>query len=361
MNKPQSKKLHLELGDRSYPILIGLDTWNDESLKRLIDGRRALIVSNTTISPLYMNSFLACIDDTQTEQLILEDGERYKTLDTLQLIYNKLLQGKFDRSSVLIALGGGVIGDMVGFAAATYQRGINFIQIPTTLLAQVDSSVGGKTAVNHPLGKNMIGAFHQPKAVFIDPSTLNTLPDREFSAGMAEVIKYGLIRDISFFDWLETNIEALMTRDAELLAEAIRISCQTKAEIVAADETERGQRALLNLGHTFGHAIESAQGYQEWLHGEAVGAGMAMAARMSESLGWLNSEDVARTENLLTAAGLPIRAPDNIAPEKLRDLMSHDKKVERGQLRLVLMKSIGEAIIFADFEEDLLLKTLTEG
>lgn len=355
------KKLLLELGDRSYPIFIGNSAWQEASLKNLIGDRRVLVISNETVAPLYMDSLINFLDATAAERLILPDGEKFKTLDTLQKIYDQLLKGHFDRSSLLIALGGGVIGDMVGFAAATYQRGVDFIQIPTTLLSQVDSSVGGKTAVNHPLGKNMIGAFYQPKGVFIDPSTLNTLADREFSAGMAEVIKYGLIRDKDFFDWLELNISSLMARDPELLAQAILTSCKTKADIVAADETEQGQRALLNLGHTFGHAIEAAQNYQGLLHGEAVGAGMAMAARMSNSLGWLNVEDISRIENLLKAAGLPINAPDDISPTKLRDLMSHDKKVKKGQLRLILLKQIGRAEIHSDFDEKQLLETLHKG
>ena len=354
------KTLDVELGERSYPIVIGTQAWNDANLKSLLQGRSALIVSNTTVAPLYMDALIERLDGIKTDQLILEDGEQFKNLDTLKKIFDTLLEGKFDRSTVLVALGGGVIGDMVGFAAATYQRGVDFIQIPTTLLAQVDSSVGGKTAVNHPLGKNMIGAFHQPKAVFIDPNTLNTLPDREFSAGMAEVIKYGLIKDLRFFEWLETNIEKLMRRDPQCLAEAILVSCQTKAIIVAEDETEQGQRALLNLGHTFGHAIESAQNYKSWLHGEAIGAGMAMAARMSKSLGWLTTTDLDRIDHLLGKANLPTRTPDDIAPEKLRDLMSHDKKVDRGQLRLILLKQIGEGIIYSDFEEQLLVQTLKE-
>ena len=355
------KKLQLELAERSYPILIGDQSWSDPILHSLTRKKKVLVISNQTLAPLYMETLLQSLGDADAEQLILEDGERFKTLDTLEKIYDRLLTGQFDRSSVIIALGGGVIGDMAGFAAATYQRGIDFIQVPTTLLAQVDSSVGGKTAVNHPLGKNMIGAFHQPKAVLIDPRTLDTLPDREFSAGMAEVIKYGLIRDRDFFDWLESNIDRLMARDSEAMVEAILISCKTKAEIVAADETEQGQRALLNLGHTFGHAIESAQNYRDWLHGEAVGAGMAMAARMSESLGWLDSAQVERIENLLQAANLPIKAPDDIEPSKLRDLMSHDKKVQLGQLRLILLKQIGQAEIFSDFEESLLIKTIEQG
>ena len=355
------KKLNLDLGNRSYPIFIGSNTWADSLLISQTEGRKVLIVSNDTIAPIYLEKLKAHLGDTDLDTLTLPDGERYKTLASLEKIYNKLLAENYDRSSVLIALGGGVIGDTVGFAAASYQRGIDFIQIPTTLLSQVDSSVGGKTAVNHPLGKNMIGAFYQPKSVYIDLSTLETLPDREFSAGMAEVIKYGLIRDQDFFDWLESNIEALMARDANSLAEAIFVSCKTKAEIVSLDETEQGLRAILNLGHTFGHAIEAAQEYKDWLHGEAVGAGMAMAARMSRDMGLITATDVARIEKLLAAANLPINAPKNIPADTLRKLMSHDKKVSRGQLRLVLLKQIGEAIITSDFEENLLQEVLVRG
>ncbi len=353
------KKLTLELGARSYPIVISPEAWNDPSLSEQVRGRRTLIISNETIAPLYLDRLKACLSSAaELDQLILPDGERYKTVETLEKIYNRLLEDHYDRSCVLIAIGGGVIGDTVGFAAATYQRGIDFIQIPTTLLSQVDSSVGGKTAVNHPLGKNMIGAFYQPKGVYIDLTTLETLPDREFSAGMAEVIKYGLIRDRGFFDWLEQNIEAIMARDSECLAEAILVSCRTKAEVVSADETEQGLRAILNLGHTFGHAIEAAQEYKEWLHGEAVGAGMATAARMSQNMGWLVSTDIARIESLLSAAGLPLEAPQDIAREKLRSLMSHDKKVTRGQLRLVLLKQIGQAEVISDFTEEQLVAVL---
>ena len=355
------KKLNLDLGNRSYPIFIGSNTWADSLLISQTEGRKVLIVSNDTIAPIYLEKLKAHLGDTDLDTLILPDGERYKTLASLEKIYNKLLTENYDRSSVLIALGGGVIGDTVGFAAASYQRGIDFIQIPTTLLSQVDSSVGGKTAVNHPLGKNMIGAFYQPKSVYIDLSTLETLPDREFSAGMAEVIKYGLIRNPDFFNWLESNIEALMARDANSLAEAIFVSCKTKAEVVSLDETEQGLRAILNLGHTFGHAIEAAQEYKDWLHGEAVGAGMAMAARMSQDMGLITATDVARIEKLLAAANLPINAPKNIPADTLRKLMSHDKKVSRGQLRLVLLKQIGEAIITSDFEENLLQEVLVRG
>ena len=345
------KKLTLDLGDRSYPIVISPEAWSNPALAEMVVGRKALIISNETVAPLYMQRLRSCLPEAELDELILPDGERYKTLETLETIYNKLLHGNYDRTSVLIALGGGVIGDTVGFAAATYQRGIDFIQIPTTLLSQVDSSVGGKTAVNHALGKNMIGAFYQPKGVFIDLTSLATLPDREFSAGLAEVIKYGLIRDQDFFEWLEQNVEAIMARDSECLAQAILVSCKTKAEVVSCDETEQGLRAILNLGHTFGHAIEAAQGYKNWLHGEAVGAGMAIAARMSKNMGWISEEEVRRTEALLSAVNLPTKAPEDISPSQMRNLMSHDKKVERGQLRLVLLKSIGEAVVYGDFDE----------
>ena len=355
------KKLILDLGDRSYPIIISSEAWQNEHLTGLVKGRKVLILSNETVAPLYLEKLKKSLPNSDIDELILPDGERYKNIATLESIYNKLLEGNYDRSSIIIALGGGVIGDTAGFAAATYQRGIDFIQRPTTLLSQVDSSVGGKTAVNHPLGKKMIGAFYQPKGVFIDLTTLKTLPDREYSAGMAEVIKYGLIRDANFFDWLELNIEAIMARDTDCLAQAILVSCKTKADVVSSDETEQGVRAILNLGHTFGHAIESAQEYKDWLHGEAVGAGMAMAARMSRNLGWIDDKAVERIEKLLLAANLPIQAPDNIPAKKMRDLMSYDKKVERGQLRLILLKAIGNAVIFSDFDEDELLNVLEQG
>ena len=353
-----SETLTVELDDRSYPIVIGRDTWSDPRLGEVVDGRRVLIISNETVAPLYLHKLQLALSGDSVEPLVLPDGERFKTLETMGKIYDTLLERRFDRSSVLIALGGGVIGDMAGFAAATYQRGIDFIQIPTTLLAQVDSSVGGKTAVNHSRGKNMIGAFYQPKAVFIDVGSLNTLPAREFSAGMAEVIKYGLIRDYDFFVWLEQHIEAIMARDADLLTQAISRSCATKAAVVAEDETEQDVRAILNLGHTFGHAIEAAQQYKEWLHGEAVGAGMSMAARMSTQIGMLDASLPTRIDQLLTKAGLPTAAPDNIAADRLRELMGHDKKVSRGQLRLILLKSIGEAIITADFTSEDLMRAL---
>ena len=303
--------LQVDLGDRAYPIYIGSDLIsNPEFFAQHIKGSRVMVVSNTTVAPLYLEQLKKALVDFNVSEVILPDGEEFKTLDVLNQIYTALLENRFDRTCTLIALGGGVVGDMTGYAAASYQRGVNFIQVPTTLLSQVDSSVGGKTGVNHPLGKNMIGAFHQPQAVIADTLTLNTLPDRELSAGMAEVIKYGLINDLEFFEWLEDNMEALMGRDLVLLAEAIRRSCADKAQIVAADEKESGQRALLNLGHTFGHAIETGMGYGKWLHGEAVGAGMAMAADMSCRLGWIDAIDkVNKINNLLKKSSIASISP----------------------------------------------------
>ena len=355
------KTLTLDLGERSYPILIGTDTWASETLAQVLDNRRALIITNDTVAPLYLDRLQSCLSAGRIESLVLPDGEQFKNMETLGQIFDSLLERRFDRSGVLIALGGGVIGDITGFAAACYQRGIDFVQIPTTLLAQVDSSVGGKTAVNHPRGKNMIGAFYQPRVVCIDVQTLDTLPDREFSAGMAEVIKYGLIRDSAFFEWLEQNIDGLMARQRDLLVEAIELSCATKAAVVAEDETEQDVRAILNLGHTFGHAIEAAQNYRGLLHGEAVGAGMAMAARMSARLGMLDHQAVPRVISLLQKAGLPSAAPQELAPTELRDLMAHDKKVSRGQLRLVLMDAIGSARVVSDFDEADLVAVLEQG
>jgi 3-dehydroquinate synthase len=290
--------------------------------------------------------------------VILPDGESFKTLDTLNLIFDALLEMRHNRTTTLIALGGGVIGDMTGFAAASYQRGVDFIQIPTTLLSQVDSSVGGKTGVNHPRGKNMIGAFYQPKAVLADTDVLKTLPKRELAAGLAEVIKYGLIYDVEFLAWLEQNIDGLNACDPELLAYAIKRSCEIKAEVVAQDERESGIRAILNLGHTFGHAIETEQGYGNWLHGEAVGAGMWMAADLSHRLGWISAGDLARTETLLRRANLPVRAPEDMSPERFIELMSLDKKVLDGRIRLVLLKQLGEAVVTDSADPDLLRETL---
>jgi 3-dehydroquinate synthase len=283
----------------------------------------------------------------QVDTVTLPDGEVHKDWPTLNLIFDALLAQRCERSTTLVALGGGVVGDMTGFAAATYQRGMPFVQIPTTLLSQVDSSVGGKTAINHPLGKNMIGAFYQPRLVLADIATLDTLPDRELSAGLAEVIKYGLIRDLAFFEWLEGNIERLLARDPEALAFAVERSCANKAEVVAADETEQGERALLNLGHTFGHAIETGMGYGVWLHGEAVAAGTMMAAELSRRLGWLTEGDVSRIETLHRRAGLPVIGPE-LGAGKYLELMAHDKKVEAGRMRLILLERIGRAVIHAD-------------
>ena len=342
--------LGVDLGDRSYPIYIGESLLQQpELIRRHIPGSSALVVSNTTVAPLYLSAVQQALDGLKHEAVILPDGEEYKNLDVLNTIFDALLRHRFDRNTTLIALGGGVVGDMAGFAAASYQRGVHLIQIPTTLLSQVDSSVGGKTGVNHALGKNMIGAFYQPRAVIADTLTLNTLPERELSAGLAEVIKYGLIRKPDFFTWLQQNMDKLLQREPAALARAIEISCQTKAEVVAADERESGQRALLNLGHTFGHAIETGMGYGEWLHGEAVGAGMCMAARLSQQLGWIGSAALDDCVALIAAARLPTQAPAGMSVDKFMQLMAVDKKVLDGVLRLVLLKAIGDAVVTDDF------------
>lgn len=352
--------LTVDLGARSYPIHIGQGLLADSSLLTAhITGRQVLVVSNETVAPLYLEPVLAMLGEHDVSTAILPDGEQYKTLDTLNTIYTALLKHRFNRGCTLVALGGGVVGDITGFAAASYQRGVAFVQIPTTLLAQVDSSVGGKTGVNHPLGKNMIGAFHQPRCVLIDTDTLDTLDDRQLSAGLAEVIKYGLIHDADFFSWLESNIEALKSRDKQLLAHAIERSCAIKAEIVAADERESGRRALLNLGHTFGHAIETGTGYGNWLHGEAVATGMVMAADLSARHGWLPQSDVERTATLLHRAGLPVAPPPEMSEQQFLDLMAVDKKAVDSGLRLVLLKSIGTAIVTAGYRPELLLATLS--
>ena len=347
--------LTVDLGERSYPIYIGNSLLGDkELLKPYIPGNSALIVTNETVAPLYLEKTQTMLSGLRHEAVILPDGEKYKNLEVLNQIYDSLLRNRFDRNTTVIALGGGVVGDMAGFAAASYQRGVHLIQIPTTLLSQVDSSVGGKTGVNHALGKNMIGAFYQPRAVIADTDTLDTLPDRELSAGIAEIIKYGLICNAEFFAWLEQNMQALLNRDKPALSYAIEVSCRTKAEVVAADEREGGKRALLNLGHTFGHAIENGMGYGEWLHGEAVGAGMCMAAIMSNQMGWMSDEDTQKTINLIEQAKLPSKAPDSMSAEKFMELMSVDKKVLDGVLRLVLMKGIGQSLVTSDYTiEDL--------
>ena len=317
-----------------------------------------MLVSNTVVADLYLDQALELFSDYHCDTVILPDGEAFKTLETLQTIFDQLLENRHDRTTTLVALGGGVVGDMTGFAAACYQRGVNFIQIPTTLLAQVDSSVGGKTAVNHPKGKNMIGAFHQPVCVLADINVLATLPDSEFSAGLAEVIKYGLIRDRSFFEWIEKNTDSLLRKETEILARAIEISCLHKAEIVAEDEKEQGVRALLNLGHTFGHAIEACQGYGSWLHGEAVAAGTVMAADLSCREGWLSDSDRQRIVLAIRALKLPTEPPQEMTESQFRSAMSVDKKVQDGTLRLVLFKAIGDAIVTSKFSSGNLSATL---
>ena len=352
--------LNVELGSRSYPILIGNGLLHEKGLlDPFINGRDVLIVSNEVLAPLYLAPLQELISGSRVETLTLPDGEAVKTLDTLNLIFDALVEHRYSRDCVIVALGGGVIGDIGGFAAATWQRGVDFIQVPTTLLAQVDSSVGGKTAVNHPGGKNLIGAFHQPLCVISDSDTLNSLPDRELSAGLAEVIKYGLLGDAELFDWLEREQQKLLKRDAERLQHIIRRSCEIKAQIVAADEREQGQRALLNLGHTFGHAIERCAGYGEWLHGEAVAAGMCMAAAFSARLGWIDQQDVSRIREVISRFNLPVEPP-RVDPGEFLNAMSMDKKVIAGEIRLVLLKSIGEAVVTADYPAHDLLDLLTE-
>jgi 3-dehydroquinate synthase len=353
--------LQVALGDRSYPIFIGSSLTVAELLLPYIKGQQVMIVSNTTVAPLYLQSYQQALEGVGklVHCCILPDGEQYKTLNTMSLIFDELLSARFNRDCTVLALGGGVIGDMAGFAAASFQRGVNFIQVPTTLLSQVDSSVGGKTGVNHPLGKNMIGAFKQPSVVLADMAQLSTLPDRELSAGLAEIIKYALIRDVVFLQWLEAQMPKLIARDPELLAEAVYRSCEHKARIVAADEHEHGERALLNLGHTFGHAIESHMGYGTWLHGEAVAVGMLMAADLSMRLGWLAAEDVARVKRVLLAAQLPVDPPAMSEHDFLR-LMMQDKKVLAGQLRLILLKQLGEGVIVKGVDPILLSQTVTQ-
>lgn len=354
--------LTVALGERSYPIHIGpgLLTRAELLVPHLAQPRVA-IVTNTTVGPLYLERLSTALQRAAVEVLpiVLPDGEVYKNWETLNRIFDALLTHRAERKTTLIALGGGVIGDLTGFAAACYQRGVPFIQAPTTLLAQVDSSVGGKTGINHPLGKNMIGAFYQPRAVLADTDTLNTLPDRELAAGLAEVIKYGLIRDLPFLEWLEANMERLKARDTEALTYAIYHACRNKAEVVAADEREAGQRALLNLGHTFGHAIEAGMGYGSWLHGEAVAVGTMLAADLSQRLGLISAADVARIAELFRRAGLPTRAPD-LGVEVYLRYMGVDKKVEGGRMRFVLLKGLGEAFVTADVPAEALRATLSE-
>ncbi len=358
---PLTHTLKVELGDRSYPIYIG-DGLLDQAdlLGRHVNGQTALIVSNTTVAPLYLASVQKSLDghNIRHDNLLLDDGEQYKTIASVGIIIDRLLQQKHDRQTTLIALGGGVIGDITGFAASIYQRGVNYIQIPTTLLSQVDSSVGGKTGVNHVLGKNMIGTFYQPQCVLADTSTLDTLSDRELSAGLAEVIKYGLIRDAKFFQWLEQNIQKLKDRDKEALSEAIQISCNCKAEIVSIDEREAGIRAILNLGHSFGHAIETTMGYGNWLHGEAVAAGLVMAADLSERHRWIDQSVKQQTIALLEKSSLPVKAPTDMTFDQYVNAMAIDKKNVDGTIKLVLLKNLGEAFVTTDYDPKLLEQTI---
>lgn len=350
--------LNVDLQERSYPVFIGQSLLEKaDCFLPCIRGQQVLVVTSETVAPLYLDKLKNTLNTLQIRTIVLPDGEQYKTLETLNLIFDTLLQEKFDRSCTLIALGGGVVGDITGFAAASYQRGVSFIQVPTTLLAQVDSSVGGKTGVNHPLGKNMIGAFHQPEAVIADTDTLNTLDDRQLSAGMAEVIKYGLIRDHEFLEWLEAGVEQLMQRDPAHLAQAIERSCTNKAEVVTADELESGQRALLNFGHTYGHAIEAGMGYGVWLHGEAVAAGMCLAARHSAILGWVSEADVERIVHLISSARLPTSRPDKLSVGDMLRYMQVDKKARNGVIRLILLRSIGNAVVTGDYPPETLHQT----
>ena len=354
------KTLTIQLKDRSYPIYIGKGLLDQiQLIESHLKQKHVAIVTNITVAPLYLDRLMNLLRQHKIEAfpIILPDGEAYKNQDTLHLIYDALLKEKCERNTTLIALGGGVIGDITGYAAATYLRGIPFIQIPTTLLSQVDSSVGGKTGINHSLGKNMIGAFYQPQCVIADIESLKTLPQREFSAGMAEVIKYGLIRDYDFFEWLEKNIDDLMQQDISLLMEAIERSCQNKADVVEMDEHESGVRATLNLGHTFGHAIENAMGYGAWLHGEAVAMGIMMAAHLSRLMQWLTDDEYHRIFNLLQKVNLPIDPPI-ISLERYLALMSMDKKVVNGKIRLVLQKGIGDSVITSDYDVNHLKTTL---
>lgn len=355
------KILSIDLAERSYPIYIGAGLLEQpQLLKRHLPARQVMVVTNDVVGPLYLDKLLGLLEAPALASLVLPDGEAHKTLATVNRIFDCLLERRFGRTSTLIALGGGVIGDMVGFAAACYQRGIAFIQIPTTLLAQVDSSVGGKTGVNHPLGKNMIGAFYQPKCVIADTQVLNTLPDRELRAGIAEIIKYGLIRDAPFFLWLEENIDQLLARDPEALEYAIEHSCRTKAQLVAADEREAGLRAMLNFGHTFGHAIETGTGYGQYLHGEAVAIGMCQAADLSRRLGLLQAADVRRIIALIERVGLPVTPPPGLESDRFLDLMAVDKKNTDGRLRLILLEAIGQATLPSPVPVAILKMTLDE-
>jgi 3-dehydroquinate synthase len=351
--------LKVELGERSYPILIGEGLLRQPELVRQhVPARDVLIVSNTTVAPLYMAFLAGALSGNRVVEAILPDGESHKTLATVARILDVLVANRFGRDCTVVALGGGVVGDMAGFAASCYQRGVAYVQVPTTLLAQVDSSVGGKTGVNHPGGKNLIGAFHQPVAVIADASTLSTLPVRELRAGLAEVIKYGLLGDAPFYDWLEAHMDELLAADPEALSYVIQRSCEIKAQIVGRDEREQGDRALLNLGHTFGHAVEAATHYTQWLHGEAIGAGLLMAATMSHECGMVEAVQVDRLRRLLQRVGLPVKI-EGVTPEVALEHMRIDKKVQGGRIRLVLLRSIGDSFVTADYPEEALQRTLS--
>jgi 3-dehydroquinate synthase len=350
--------LRVDLAGRGYPIVIGAGLLGDAGLvSRHVPAQDVLVVTNETVGPLYLERLVESLPGRRVGSIALPDGEQHKTLATLGRVFDALVESRLNRDACVAALGGGVVGDVAGFAAACYQRGVDFVQVPTTLLAQVDSAVGGKTGVNHPGGKNLIGAFHQPRAVLCDLATLRTLPPRELRAGLAEVVKYGLVDDGDFLEWIERHVEALLALDAPALTHAVRRSCEIKARIVAADEREHGRRALLNFGHTFGHAIEAAAGYGEWLHGEAVALGMLLAADLSRRLGWLARGDVERVRDLLGRAGLPT-SPPAIGASRALELMGMDKKVLRGRIRLVLLRRLGEATLCDDYPAEALHATL---
>jgi len=353
------KSLRVELGERSYPIYIG-DSLLDRTdlFGAALDSDQVMVISNETVAPLYLDRVRSALGNRDVRMHVLPDGEAYKTLEQLGGVFDALIDARFGRDCSIVALGGGVVGDLAGFAAACYQRGVAHVQVPTTLLAQVDSSVGGKTAVNRPGGKNMVGAFHQPACVIADTTTLDTLPDRELSAGLGEVIKYGLLWDATFFSWLEENMPKLLARDGECLTDVIHRCCEIKAEMVSADETEGGVRALLNLGHTFAHAIEAGLGFGVWLHGEAVAAGLCLAADLSVRLDRIGADDVTRIERVVASARLPIRAPTELEPQRMLELMAIDKKVKAGKLRLVLLDAIGKAELDANFDHAALRETL---
>ncbi|KAJ4878733.1 hypothetical protein Rs2_43751 [Raphanus sativus] len=356
--------VEVDLGNRSYPIYIGAGLLDQSHLlQRHVHGKKVLVVTNERVAPLYLDKTVHALTfgnpNLTVESVILPDGEKYKDMDTLMKVFDKAIESRLDRRSTFVALGGGVIGDMCGYAAASYLRGVNFIQIPTTVMSQVDSSVGGKTGINHRLGKNLIGAFYQPQCVLVDTDTLNTLPDREMASGLAEVIKYGLIRDADFFEWQEQNIEALLARDPAALAYAIKRSCENKADVVSQDEKESGLRATLNLGHTFGHAIETGFGYGEWLHGEAVAAGTVMAVDMSYRLGWIDDSIVERVNNILKRAKLPTTPPESMTVSMFKSIMAVDKKVADGLLRLILLKGpLGNCVFTGDYDREALDATL---